>query len=259
MGMLERWRGFSLFQRVLLAILAAMIVGFGIAIPTVAGRKGIEYRDALLRFTQEGEVRRYTGRVDWKRTEFTVRPGGTVEYRWGDEFYGPYQVVEDPSAAPERWMAGLEIHQGGQTLFRGGLSGGSWPVLYDEEGGLFEFMTVSYGTSGGKVYDSTGRELTQRDLHAPGLNTVAALALQEPELAHRGNFSLYLLATLLAGFNMFLICFPGLMFRRSARWYIRDPEAAEPSDFYIIMERAEWVVFTGIAAALYCLALTAID
>ena len=98
MGMLERWRGFSLFQRVLLAILAAMIVGFGIAIPTVAGRKGIEYRDALLRFTQEGEVRRYTGRVDWKRTEFTVRPGGTVEYRWGDEFYGPYQVVEDPAA-----------------------------------------------------------------------------------------------------------------------------------------------------------------
>ena len=182
-----------------------------------------------------------------------------MEYRWGDELYGPYQVVEDPTAAPERWMAGLEIHQGGQTLFRGGLSGGSWPVLYDEEGGLFEFMTVSYGTSGGKVYDSTGRELTQRDLHAPGLNTVAALALQEPELAHRGNFSLYLLATLLAGFNMFLICFPGLMFRRSARWYIRDPEAAEPSDFYIIMERAEWVVFTGIAAALYCLALTAID
>lgn len=92
MGMLERWRGFSLFQRVLLAILAAMIVGFGIAIPTVAGRKGIEYRDALLRFTQEGEVRRYTGRVDWKRTEFTVRPGGTVEYRWGMS-----------SMAPTRW------------------------------------------------------------------------------------------------------------------------------------------------------------
>lgn len=88
---------------------------------------------------------------------------------------------------------------------------------------------------------------------------MAALALQEPELTHRGNFSLYLLATLLAGFNMFLICFPGLMFRRSARWYIRDPETAEPSDFYIIMERAEWVVFTGIAAALYWLALTAID
>lgn len=124
MGMLERWRGFSLFQRVLLAILAAMIVGFGIAIPTVAGRKGIEYRDALLRFTQEGEVRRYTGWVDWKRTEFTVRPGGTVEYRWGDELYGPCQVVEDPSAAPERWMAGLEIHQGGRRSSGAGFPAG---------------------------------------------------------------------------------------------------------------------------------------
>lgn len=52
--MREKWRELSLFQRVLLVILAAMILGFGVATPIMSIRKGIEYRDTLLYFTQEG-------------------------------------------------------------------------------------------------------------------------------------------------------------------------------------------------------------
>lgn len=258
--MREKWRELSLFQRVLLVILAAMILGFGVATPIMSIRKGIEYRDTLLYFTQEGEVRRYAGRVDGKRTEFTVTPGGTVEYRWGEELYGPYRVVEDPSAAPETGMTGLEILQGDQTLFRGGMrGGGEWSILYGEDGEPFDFLNITYGTSDGKVYDSNGKELTPRDLHEPGLGTVAKLALREPELTHRGSFGLYLLVTLLAVFNMFQICFPGLMFRWSIMWHVRDPYAAEPSDFYIAMEKIEWVVLTVVAAVLYWMAMTVIN
>lgn len=257
--MRERWRELSLFQRVLLVILAAMILGFGVATPIMSIRKGIEYRDTLLYFTQEGEVRRYAGRVDGKRTEFTVTPGGTVEYRWGEEVYGSYQVVEAPSAAPKSYTTGLEIYQGEKMLFRGGFMDGGWPILYGEDGEPFELLSITYGTSDGKVYDSNGKELTPRDLHEPGLGTVAKLALREPELTHRGSFALYLLVTLLAVFNMFQICFPGLMFRWSIMWHVRDPYAAEPSDFYVAMEKIEWVVLTGVAAVLYWMAMTVIN
>ena len=94
--MREAWREMSLLQRVLLAILAAMILGFGIATPIMSIREGIEYGNTLLHFTQEGEVRRYTGRIDGRRAEFAVMPDGTVEYRWGEEAYGPYQYVGYP-------------------------------------------------------------------------------------------------------------------------------------------------------------------
>ena len=256
--MREKWEEMSLLRRILVVILAVMIVGFGAATLIAGGQKGIEYRDTLLRLTQEGEVRRYAGRLDWKRTEFTVCPGRTVEYRWGDEAYGPYQIVEDPAAAPEYYMTGLEIYQDGKRVFRGGYKpSGSWLVLYSEDGepfGMVDF-TVS---AGGKTYDSNGKELTARDLHAPDLSTVARLAMDEPELTHRGHFGLYLLVTLLAAFNIFQICCPGLMFRWSIRWHVRDPYAAEPSDWYILMERIEWVVLTGVVAVLYWAALTVI-
>lgn len=257
--MLEIWREMSRFRRILLIVLAAMILGFGIATLVVGGRKGIEYRDTLLCFTQEGEVRRYAGRLDWKQTEFTVRPGGTVEYLWGEEVYGPYQVAEAPSAAPEAYMTGLEIRQGEAVLFRGGLADlGGWPMLYGEDGKPFEMLSFTY-SSGGKTYDPNGKELTPRDLHEPSLTMVARLGTGEPELTRRGSFGLYLLTTLLAAFNIFQICFPGLMFRWSIMWHVKDPEAAEPSDFYVSMERAEWVILTGMAAVFYWLALTLIN
>ena len=255
----EKWEEMSLLQRVLAVILAVMIVGFGAATLIVGGQKGIEYQDTLLRFTQEGEVRRYTGRLDWKRAEFTVYPGKTVEYRWGDEVYGPYQMVEDPAAAPKYYMTGLEIYQDGERIFRGGYNPGeSWFVLYGEDGEPYGMLTVTFGGSGGKTYDIYGQELTARDLHKPGLSIVARLAMDEPELTHRGHFGLYLLVTLLAAFNIFQICYPELMFRWSIMWHVQDPYAAEPSDWYILMERIEWVVLTVVAAALYWLALTVI-
>lgn len=262
--MREAWREMSLLRRVLLAILAAMILGFGIATPFVSARKGIAYGDTLLYAAREGEVRRYTGRIDGRRAEFTVTPEGTVEYRWGEEVYGPYRVAEDPSASPKGSMAawnlpGIEIRRGDEVLFQGGFYDGGWSTLYGEDGEPFDFLSITYSTSGGKVYDSNGKELTQRDLHEPGLSIVAELALREPELTHRGSFALYLLVTLLAAFNMFQICFPGLMFRWSIRWHVKDPYAAEPSDFYIFMEQAEWVILTVVAAVLYWLAMTAVN
>lgn len=256
--MREKWQEMSWFRRVLLVILAVMIVGFGIATPVMRTRKGIAYSDTLLYLTENGDTRRYSGRIDGKQVEFTVQPGGTVEYRWGDESYGPYQVAEDPAAAPENFMTGIEIRSGEQVLFRGGLFGGDWPVLHGEDGESFGLLDITY-SSGGKTFDADGRELTPRDLHEPDLGTVATLGLGRSNLTCRGSFGLYLLVTLLAAFNIFQICFPGLMFRWSLLGRVRDPDSAEPSDFYIAVERIEWVVLTGVAAWLYWMAMTVIN
>lgn len=256
--MRKKWRELSLFQRVLLVILAAMILGFGIATPMVSAQKGIEYRNTLLYAAREGEVRRYAGRVDGKRTEFTVTPEGTVEYHWGEEVYGPYRVVEDPAAAPETRMTGLEIRQDGQVLFRGGLRGGEWPMLYGEDGEPFEFLEITYGTSSGKIYRN-GKELTPRDLHEPGLSTVANLALGEPELTHRGNFGLYLLVTLLPVMDILGICFWKCLFYHRMSLTVRDPDAAEPSDYYLSVQRAGWIILAVGSAVCYWMVLTAIN
>ena len=80
----------------------------------------------------------------------------------------------------------------------------------------------------------------------------------DPELTRQGNILLYLLITVLAVFNMFQICFPGLFFRLVIRWHVRDPELAEPSDFYIAMERVEWVVIAIVCLVLYGMCLTTI-
>ena len=250
--MLELWREMSWYRRVLLAVLAAMVVGFGIATPVVRARKGMEYRDTLFYPGEEAGVLRYTGRLDWERAEFTVRPGGLVEYRWGEEVYGPYTVAEDPAASPSKYPGtpGIEVRQGEEVLFRGGYFNDY--MLIREDGELLTGLAVRFETGDG------GRELTRRDLHEPGLSQIVRLALGGTELTHRGSFGLYLLVTLLAAFNIFQICCPGLMFRLSLWGRVRDPYAAEPSEWYILMERLEWIVLTAVVLAGYWMALTMI-
>jgi hypothetical protein len=42
-------------------------------------------------------------------------------------------------------------------------------------------------------------------------------------------------------------------------WDIRNPEKAEPSDWYLFSERVTWIACTGLAAYLYWINLTGIN
>lgn len=256
---LANWKELSLFRKILLAVLAALILGFGVATPLMSTRKGMAYGDSLLYFTEENGVRRYAGRNEGKRAEFTVQSDGTIHYRWGDYDYGPYRVVEDPTAAPtkETGWTGIEIRREDEVLFRGGYRRNSAPMyLYTEDGEMLaEWGVVGVGTSSGERWYKDGREISEYEVREPGMTALLKLSLG-PELTHRGDFGLYLLVTLLAAFNIFQICCPGFMFQLSLLGRVRDPEGAEPSDFYIAMERLEWIILTGVAAYLYWLALT---
>ena len=58
---------------------------------------------------------------------------------------------------------------------------------------------------------------------------------------------------------MIQICFPPLFFRLSLLVACAEHRrAAEPSDFYIAMERVEWVVIAIVCLVLYSMCLTTI-
>ena len=254
-----KWSELSRYRRVLLLVMAAEILVFFIANILVFLRPGLEYQDTLLYPRTEGELQIYQGRVDGETARFTVAPGGEVSYQWEEYTYGPYQISEDPSAAPEGKgrMTGLEISLGDEVLFRGGYQPNSALSLYQEDGEPLWSISVSATMSDGTLIGEDGRVISPEEQHEPTLFALVRVAL-DPELTRQGNILLYLLITVLAVFNMFQICFPGLFFRWSIRWHVRDPELAEPSDFYIAMERVEWVVIAIVCLVLYSMCLTTI-
>ena len=81
---MSQWSTLTRFQRVLLIALAALLAVFTVVYPVLSRRKGIQYRDALLLWSAQGENDVYAGRVDGARTVFTVAPDGTIQYRRGD-------------------------------------------------------------------------------------------------------------------------------------------------------------------------------
>lgn len=246
------WNELSRDRQVLLVIMAAEIVWFLVANAIAAMRPGLEYRDALLYARREGETQIYTGKVDGEKTQFTVSPTGEVAMQWGDYSYGPYQMTEDPSAAPAQQenAIGIEITQGDEVLFRGGYVPNSYVSLYQESGEPLMSLDVYMVTGGGTILDGSGGEVSRQEYYAP---TPAALArvVLNPELTHRGSVLLYLAVTLFAVLNIAQICFPGFFFRLSLLGRVGNLEDTEPSDFYIAMERIEWAVFAVVCLVLY--------
>lgn len=257
-GWKEKWRDMSRFRQGLLAVMAVMIVGFALANALFCLRPGLSYRDTLLYPEHTAQARRYVGRIDGQQAVLTIRPDKTVEYQWGPYQYGPYQVIEDDSAAQkDNWGYGIEIRREDTVLFRGKyyndpavpfqiLDGNGGPALKTEFG-------VSGGT--GSRYYIDGEPVSEREWREPSLSVIARWALEPERLTHRGGLGNYLLVTLIALLNIAQICCPGAFFRLSLWGHVRNPERAEPSDFYMAMERIEWVVLAVMCLVLYGMTL----
>ena len=238
----NKWADMSWFRRVLLILMLVEIVAFGIATAVTVGRWGLEYQGELLYPRTEGDVTWYEG--------------GTVEYRWGEYAYGPYQVVEDPTAVPEEFQysgTGVEIRRDDEVIFRGCRFS---DMLFDEDGEPFWEIHAYGHVSDGTIVAADGQTVSQEEYHAPGFSTLVQVVL-EPELTHKGNVGLYLAVTFLALLNLVQILFPEALFKLSLLGRIRsiDIDDAEPSSFYIAMEHIEWVVLAGACLIFYAMAL----
>ena len=232
-------------------------VGVFFATLVMINRPGLEYQDALLYPSTEGDFQIYQGTVDGETARFAVSPEWEVSYQWGDYTYGPYQITEDPAAVPDGYEGsqGIEIRLGDEVLFRGCYLPGSTLSLIQEDGEPGWGLRYSVSTGADTVIVADGREAER---HTPDLSAVARVAL-EPELTHRGSMGLYLAVTLLTLFNIIQICFPHLFFRLSLLGRVRNIDDAEPSDFYIAMEQIEWVVLALACLLFYYMAMTTIQ
>ena len=262
MKLKARWNEMDLFRRGLLLLLAVAVPLFAVVTAVQCSRVGIEYENVFLRRTENDSVIQYAGRKSGQEIAFTVYPDGRVEYRWGQETYGPYTILQDPSAAPEPTMGdhyvpdglmGVEIRQGDTVIFRGGWDpkpDRAWFNLYDESGEQLPSLFISATTNNGTVIGPDGEIITPREQHEPKAAQLLRVALA-PELVHRGSWLIYALLTLLAAAGMGYILFYRELFYWDMSFTVKNPKNAEPSDWYVFSSLLGMGIITAVVLVLY--------
>ena len=87
-----------------------------------------------------------TNKTSTSADKISVYEGKTVEFQYGDRFYGPYTAKEDPSAIPKGvdtvdTMTGVELRLGDNIFFRGGVdNNGDVRFLYNEDGSIEDIL-----------------------------------------------------------------------------------------------------------------------
>ena len=116
---------------------------FAVIYPMTISRVGYLYNDTILVPKDENGTTVYSGKIDGTQVQFIVSENQSVVLQYGDKTYGPY-------------MTGIEIRNGDQVFFRGGVSysgDGYW--LFDENGDFAEF-SLTFTDSDGIEKDENG-------------------------------------------------------------------------------------------------------
>ena len=271
MKLRARWNEMDLFRRGLLLLLAVAIPLFAVVTAVQCSRVGIEYGNAFLRRTEKDGVIQYAGRKSGEDSVFTVGPDDRVEYRWGEETYGPYQVKRDPTARPpydpeNPWPSGqigVEVRREGTVVFRGGYASPGrmlndyWSRgLVWEDGTDYDDWTpgIYATTSTGEIIGLTG-SAANRTVHQPQLYTVIQVAMG-PRLSQRGNWTDYIKATALAVFTVLYVLLYKQLLQARVNRLVKDGEQAQPSDVSVAAALVAMLLLTGATLLCYLLPLT---
>ena len=236
-------------QNILLLILAAMILLFGVLSVVSLCRKGVVFHDALLRYTESEESVIYSGNSHGEEIWIEVVPYNAtlteVVYVIGDRVKDICTLeIGLPEIRTEHGytVEGIRITKNGVTLFEGGRDPDSDFGWYNLNGEWEPMIFVSAGFVGGDYWDTY--ETT------PG--SIVAFA-NGPELVHRGSIGLYLLMVLLTLILMVDVACPLVLFKLQHMLDVRDPE---PTEFYLAMQRVGWLLYPCLLLAGYILSLT---
>lgn len=253
---MDRIKSLNLYQKCVLILMVAMALIFAAIYLVTIQRVGFEYKDTILVPGQENGSTVYSGKIQGKQAHFTVSEDKTVVFQYDNKTYGPYTAKEDPTAIPKdkemaKYMTGVELRQGENILFRGGvLKSGERYLLYNEDGTSGNFG-ISYVTSDGIQRDENGNMI---DPMEPSAFTILEL-MKDPDLTHKGEWLVWFVAVFICVLNALSILFADELFRWNLAFRIRDADRAEPSDLEIAGRYIGWTVIMIIAFVIFRIGL----
>ena len=253
---MEKIKSLNGYQKGILIFMIVMALIFAVIYPMTISRVGYRYNDAILVPTQENGKTIYTGKVQGETAKFIVSEDKSIEFQYGDKSYGTYTMKEDPTAIPkdgelEVEMTGVEIRNGDELLFRGGVwDEGDFHWLYNEDGTL-DSLGFSVYTSNGIELDENGNVIDRME---PSASTIYEL-MNEPELTHKGEAMAWFGAVFICILNALTMLFADELFRWNLAFQIRNVEKAEPSDWEIAQRYIVWTAMTIIALVVFIMGL----
>ena len=253
---MERIKCLNYYQKGLLLLTAAMVLVFAVLYPVTISRVGFEYKGMILVPSQENGNTVYSGKIQGKQANFTVSEDKSVVFQYGKKIYEPYTIKEDATAIPKKeemaeYMMGVELRQGEDILFRGGvLDTGNFYWLYSEDGTL-DNVAISYVGSDGIERDKNGNII---DPVEPSASTILEL-MNNPELKHKGKWFVWFVAVFICVLNAVSILFADELFRWNLAFQIRNVDHAEPSDLEIAGRYIGWTVISIMALVIFIMGL----
>ena len=237
--------------------MTAMALIFAVIYPRTISRVGYRYNDAILVPIEENGKTVYSGKIKGEQAQFIVSNDNTVVFNYGDKIYGPYTVKEDITAIPKDdemsgSMTGIEVREGDDILFRGGvmdLGGLYW--LYSEDGTSDNMIGFSYVTGDGIERDENGNPI---DKMKPSTSTIYEL-VSNPKLTHKGEGFAWFGAVFICILNALSILFADELFRWNLAFQIRNVEHAQPSDWEITGRYIGWTAMAIMALVLFIMGL----
>lgn len=253
---MNRIKGLNRYQQMILLVLAVMMVAFTVLYVMVFSRAGFAYADHILIPGDENGTITYSGTIRGREAVFTVTRDQTVTFRHGEKIYGPYTAKEDPTAVPQdsdlaRFMTGVEILEGDQVYFRGGVFRTGEDLVLINENGRYANIYVSYSQGDGTVMDLDGNAVGEME---PPAATILEL-LDGPVLTRKGEWAAWLCGAFFCIATAVSILFTDELFRWHISFRVQDPEAAEPSDWEIAGRYISWTVLPVMALAVFVIGL----
>lgn len=254
---MKRIRALNRYQKGVLLSITFMVLLFTVLYPVTRNRVGYSYRGAILMPSEENGSVVYSGRIQWQQARFTVSADHTVEFQYGDQTYGPYTAIEDPTAVPEdeeaHQMTGVEVRCGDELLFRGGVEKGdeSW-YLYNEDGWL---TSLSYFKTPGRAVVIEGSE-GGKEVERVEPSVINILQLMDgPELTHKGVWMGWFFGVVFCAITAIFLLYADDIFYWKLSLSIRNAEQAVPSDWERKSRYIAWTLLPILALVAFILGL----
>ena len=253
---MEKIKSLNCYQKGVLIFMIIMVLVFAVVYHMTISKVGFKYKETILLPSQENVSTLYSGKIQGQQAYFRVSEDKTLVFQHGDKTYGPYTAKEDPTAIPKdqeiaEHMTGVELRQGEDILFRGGvLEVGDSYLMYNEDGSLDNFRFPYTSTSGDTMERDENGNVIAIDPLEPTAYTILEL-MNDPKLSHKGEWFPFFVATFICFLNALSILFVEELFRWNLAFKIRNVDHAEPSDWEIAGRYMGWTVLTIMALVLF--------